>query len=171
VLPSVLLLGIAYAATRMVGRPLESARPRASAIVWDGRVFMDRGALARWLQSRGRSYEVWARRHPKPSTVETRATRARPSTDAGRALPLSLAGALAAATLLLAFRRRHARRATRTLGKEGARLMLRATGVVSTSCSRAGSRAVVTWHGHNDLVWYVAGALLVAGTALLAAWT
>jgi hypothetical protein len=42
---------------------------RPQAIVWHDRVFESRGALARWLGSRGASYAAWARIHPAASAV------------------------------------------------------------------------------------------------------
>lgn len=37
----------------------------ARAIVWNNRVFFDREELAKWLRSRGASYDVWAAHHPQ----------------------------------------------------------------------------------------------------------
>jgi hypothetical protein len=42
---------------------------RASAIVWDGKVFQSRAKLSGWLRSRGRTYAVWSRAHPGARAV------------------------------------------------------------------------------------------------------
>lgn len=71
-LPVAVLLPAAY-----VGHRLSEERPpltRPSAVVWANRVFVDRNALQRWLESRGGSYDTWAFRHPKlawPSVERT----------------------------------------------------------------------------------------------------
>jgi hypothetical protein len=39
-------------------------RPPIAGIVWANRVFLDQRALERWLEGHGRSYDVWARKHP-----------------------------------------------------------------------------------------------------------
>jgi hypothetical protein len=71
-LPVAVLLPAAY-----VGHRLSEERPpliRPSAVVWANRVFVDRNALQVWLEARGKSYDVWALRHPKlawPSVERT----------------------------------------------------------------------------------------------------
>jgi hypothetical protein len=46
--------------------PVEPPAPalQAPAVMWAGRVFLDRDDLASWLAARGQSYETWAALHP-----------------------------------------------------------------------------------------------------------
>ncbi len=67
---------------------------KAQGIVWGGRVFVDRAALAAWLRSRGASYEAWAKNHPVDTTGATprsvshgAVVAARPTTGTGAASP------------------------------------------------------------------------------------
>jgi hypothetical protein len=44
-------------------------RPPIAGIVWSNRVFLDERALERWLEARGRSYVVWAHKHPSAVAI------------------------------------------------------------------------------------------------------
>jgi hypothetical protein len=60
----------ALAASQLTGGPAKPApHAAAQAIVWNNRVFFDREQLAKWLRSRGASYDAWAAKHPQPTTV------------------------------------------------------------------------------------------------------
>lgn len=59
---------------KTVQKPPPAQVLRAQGIVWDDRVFVDRAAFAAWLQSRGRSYEAWAKRHPSQASGATSTT-------------------------------------------------------------------------------------------------
>lgn len=77
-----MVIGLAAAglAWYRVAHALTTARPvkvptirPVSGIVWGGRVFETRAALAAWLHSRGATYATWAERHPALARVlETR---------------------------------------------------------------------------------------------------
>ena len=62
-LAPVLAGAIALASERAVP-PVASPPYKAKTIVWSDRVFTERRDLARWLRYRGKSYRVWAKRHP-----------------------------------------------------------------------------------------------------------
>jgi hypothetical protein len=67
--PCAVALVFALAASHLAGGP--KAQPVVSAptqaIVWNNRVFFDREQLAKWLQSRGASYDKWVANHPQPT--------------------------------------------------------------------------------------------------------
>jgi hypothetical protein len=70
-LASVAAVGLVWAEVVIT---LRNAHPvpttaRASAIVWDGKVFQSRKQLTGWLKSRGSSYVVWSRAHPGARAV------------------------------------------------------------------------------------------------------
>jgi hypothetical protein len=161
VLPALLTLGVAYAGSRVVGGPPGSPL-RAEGFVWGKRTFPNRAAFARWYKSRGRSYEVWASRHPAP--LPAKAAK-KPRSSGGRLSPVGSAAAygavifVAVAGIGLRIKRRRLRR-RHALAR--ARL----------SYARAHSATLTVWHGHPDLPWYVAGAALVAGaTIVITSWT
>jgi hypothetical protein len=56
---------------------------RATAIVWDDRVFQSPAELARWLRSRGATYGEWSKQHPAGRDLLEH----RPMTSSGRAHP------------------------------------------------------------------------------------
>src|SRR5205085_7863187 len=64
VLPALLTLALAVGAMRIVGGLWASPQKHPQGIVWGKRTFVSRADLGRWLESRGQSYEAWARRHP-----------------------------------------------------------------------------------------------------------
>jgi hypothetical protein len=66
--PCAVALVFALAASHLAGGPTK--RPVAApiqAVVWNNRVFFDREELAKWLRSRGASYETWVKHHPQPT--------------------------------------------------------------------------------------------------------
>jgi hypothetical protein len=154
VLPPLLTLGIALAAVRIVGGlPNSPPRTHAHAIVWGSRTFTSRAAFGRWLESRGRSYEAWARRHP----AKPRVARPKAVGSSSRGSTTVLGGSAVLFALGLAFLVRRRRRLVRLRPRLG------------SSYARAQSATVVAWHEYPALVWYLAGSALVAGAALLVA--
>lgn len=68
--PCAVALVFALAASQLAGgRAKPPASAHAQAIVWNNRVFFDREELAKWLRSRGASYDVWAAHHPQPTST------------------------------------------------------------------------------------------------------
>jgi hypothetical protein len=66
---AVLLLAPALAAAIALGSdrlvpPVAESSFEPNSVVWGERVFTERRDLARWLRNRGRTYRVWAVRHP-----------------------------------------------------------------------------------------------------------
>jgi hypothetical protein len=154
VLPAFFALVIALGATRIVGGLPTSTRTHAHGVVWGNRTFASRAALGRWLNSHGRSYQAWARRHPvEPPVAKGGGVGSSrfDSTMVGGGIAVLGAGALA----VLVRRRR------RSL----ARLVSRPR--IGASYARAHSATVLAWRAHPDLAWYVAGGALVAGAALV----
>ena len=158
VLPALLTLAIAVAAVRIVGDLSPEPRTHARGIVWGKRTFASRAAFRRWLNSHGRSYEVWARRHPDKPAATPKADRP----AARRSLLLGGIGVLALGALALLGRRRGGRPPL-------ARRRSPPRPRVGASYARAQSATLLAWRGHPDLAWYVAGGALVAGAALLVA--
>jgi hypothetical protein len=75
--PCAVALVFALAASRLTGGPSNHpASAPAQAIVWNNRIFFNREELAKWLHSRGASYDVWARHHPRPTVVAPPAKKA-----------------------------------------------------------------------------------------------
>ena len=153
VLPPLLTLGIAFSAVRIVGDLSTSTQTHAQGIVWGKRTFVSRAAFGRWLESHGRSYEAWARRHPaRPRVVKPKADA--PSSHGSTTV---LGGSAVLFALGLAFLVRRLRFSMRLRPRLG------------SSYARAHSATLLAWHEHPALVWYVAGGALVAGAALLVA--
>ena len=67
-LPLVVSFVLVQTATRLVGVPETPASAQPQSIVWAGRVFVTHAEFARWLHARGRSYAVWALKHPALAT-------------------------------------------------------------------------------------------------------
>jgi hypothetical protein len=66
--PCAVALVVALAASQLNGGPSKPpVSAPAQAIVWNNRVFFDREELAKWLHSRGASYDAWAKNHPRPT--------------------------------------------------------------------------------------------------------
>jgi hypothetical protein len=159
VLPPLLTLTIAVGAVRLVGGLSAAQRTQAHGIVWGKRTFVNRAELGRWLTSQGRSYQVWARRHP----AKARAATAKADQPAGhRSLLLAGISVLSVGGLALLGRRRLSRP---PLARRPSLPRPR----VGWSYSRAQSAAILAWRGHPDLAWYVAGGALAVGAGLLVA--
>lgn len=62
-----IVLGVAAFETQILGTA--SSNGPAKGVVWQGRTFVSRADLARWLRARGVSYGAWARRHPSLAGV------------------------------------------------------------------------------------------------------
>jgi hypothetical protein len=159
VLPPLLTLGIALAAVRIVGGLPASPHKHAHAVVWGTRTFTSRAAFGRWLESRGRSYEAWARRHPAKAAAA--APKAEQST--GRR-PLLLGGIAVLALGGLALLRR---------GRRGRPPLARRRSLprprVGATYARAQSATHLVWRAHPDVAWYVAGGALAVGAGLVVA--
>ena len=85
--PCAVALVFALAASQLMGGPSKHpVSAPAQAIVWNNRVFFDREELAKWLHSRGASYEIWAVNHPQPTQASLPATPAA-TKKSGRHLP------------------------------------------------------------------------------------
>jgi hypothetical protein len=68
--PCAVALVFALTASQLTGGPSKpAARAPAQGIVWNNRVFFSREELAKWLRSRGVSYDVWSAKHPRPTLV------------------------------------------------------------------------------------------------------
>ena len=68
--PCAVAFAFALAASQLTGGPAKPAvSAPARAIVWNDRVFFDREQLAKWLHSRGASYDAWVAHHPRPAVV------------------------------------------------------------------------------------------------------
>jgi hypothetical protein len=159
VLPALLTLAIAIGAVRIVGGLSRSPQKHAEGIVWGERTFASRADLGRWLESRGRSYDAWARRHPVKAAAAT------PKADrpaSHRSLLLGGVAVLALGGVVLLGGRRSRRP---PLSRRPSLPRPR----VATTYARAHSATLLAWRGHPDLAWYVAGGALVAGAALVAA--
>lgn len=159
VVPALLTLAIAVAAVRIVGGLSTSSRPHAAGIVWGERTFVSRADLGRWLESRGRSYEAWARRHPVKAAAAT------PKADrpAGhRSLLLGGVAVLALGGLALLGRSRSRRP---PLARRPSLPRPR----VGSTYARAHAATHLVWREHPDLAWYVAGGALAVGAGLVVA--
>ena len=159
VLPALLTLAIAVAAVRIVGGLERAPRTHAHAIVWGDRTFANRAAFGRWLESRGRSYQAWARRHP----VQAAAAKPKADRPAGhRSLLLGGVFVLVLGGLALLVRGR-GRRPPLARRRSLPRPRLGST------YARAHSATLMAWRGHPDLAWYVAGGALAVGAGLVVA--
>ena len=158
VLPALLVVAFFYVGVRIVG-DLPQSRAPAEGVVWGKRTFANRAELGRWLQSRGMSYQVWARRHPVPTRVEPKSDRPTPSRTE---LVIGAAVLAALATGYLARRERR----DGTLS-DGGRALLGAGHAIAASPGRARWAATLTMRRHPDVAWLVIGSILVAAAALL----
>ncbi|HYZ75963.1 MAG TPA: hypothetical protein VE596_01195 [Gaiellaceae bacterium] len=157
-LSPLLAVGIAYTAERVVGGP---AAPQ---VVWGKRTFATHADFARWLRAHGRSYEVWAKRHPLPRTTSSRDDRSwadRLTSASSRVAFLGVAVAAVAAAALVILRRRRSLRRRRGVWAR------RALPWLGSSYARAHSGTLMAWRDHPGIAWYVAGAALVPGAALV----
>src|SRR5207248_4593271 len=78
--------------SRVGGGPPRSPL-RAEGFVWGKRTFPNREAFARWYESRGRSYDVWASRHP--AQLPAKAAK-KPRSSGARFSPVASAAAYGA---------------------------------------------------------------------------
>jgi hypothetical protein len=159
VLPALLTLTIAVGAVRLVGGLSAAPRTHAHGIVWGKRTFVNRAELGRWLSSQGRSYQVWAQRHPTTGPAAT----AKADRPAGhRSLLLAGIFVLSVGGLALLVRRRRSRP---PLVRRPSLPRPR----VGWSSVRAQSATLLAWRSHPDLAWYVAGGALAVGAGLVVA--
>jgi hypothetical protein len=90
-LPVAFAFAVIFIAARVVPVHAPSVAHPPTGTVWAGRVFVQRTDFARWLRSKGASYQVWTERHPPP--------RSRPATPpATPSIERSLQKTLSAAT-------------------------------------------------------------------------
>jgi hypothetical protein len=121
VLAPAFALGAVAGAAGIVGGKAKVERQPTS-LVWADRVFVNRDDLAKWLESRGAAYEVWAAHHPSAAQSFNEGTERRASaasaapakgqgtaTDRSKALLAGLAAGIALAGLLVLFARRDRR--------------------------------------------------------------
>jgi hypothetical protein len=159
VLPPLLTLAIAFTAVRIVGGLSAAPRTHAHGIVWGKRTFVNRAELGRWLSSQGRSYQVWAQRHP----ADTPAATAKADRPAGhRSLLLAGLSVLSLGGLALLVSRRRSRP---PLARRPSLPRPR----VGPSYARVQSATLLAWRAHPDLAWYVAGGALAVGAGLVVA--
>jgi hypothetical protein len=156
VLPPLLTLGIAVGATRLAGGQPTSSRTHAHGVVWGKRTFVNRAELGRWLDSHGRSYKAWARRHPVDPKADRQAGRRFSTLDA---IVLGGIAVLVLGGLALLARRR--RPPLRRLPGRARRPSLQRP--------RLASSHALAWREHPDLAWYLAGGALAIGAALAVA--
>jgi hypothetical protein len=65
-LPVAFAFAVIFIAAHVVPVHAPSVAQPPTGTVWAGRVFVNKAELARWLRSKGASYQVWAERHPPP---------------------------------------------------------------------------------------------------------
>ena len=158
VLSALLTLAIVVGTVRIVGSFWPPPRVHAQGIVWGNRMFVDRTAFRRWLESHGRSYKAWARQHPvKPAAAAPKADR-----PGSRSLLLGGVAVLAVGGLAL-FGGDRGRRPPLRRRRSLPRPRLGAT------YARAHSATFAAWREHPDLAWYVGGGALAVGAGLLVA--
>jgi hypothetical protein len=75
-LPAALAAALSIWAASVVGQA-PVIEPPAGSVLWGEQYFVEPELLAAWLNSRGRSYRVWARRHPRAAARQQAAARAR----------------------------------------------------------------------------------------------
>jgi hypothetical protein len=92
----------ALAASKLADGPSRApVSAPARAIVWNNRVFFDREQLAKWLHSRGASYDVWVKHHPQPTQAAAAPKPASTSRLHMPALHTLLVGGLAAGLVIV----------------------------------------------------------------------
>ena len=64
-LPALLAFVVMTGAERLAGTSPIQSRLQPTSVLWANRIFATRADLARWLRSRGASYETWAVSHPR----------------------------------------------------------------------------------------------------------
>jgi hypothetical protein len=79
VLPAAFAVAISIWASSVVSdTPAEPKLP-AGTVIWADRFFDSSSSLTDWLNSRGRSYRVWAKRHPNAAARQRDAEQERRS--------------------------------------------------------------------------------------------
>ena len=157
-LSALLTLAIVVGTIRIAGDLWPSPPTHQQGVFWGNRLFVSRAAFGRWLESHGKSYKAWARRHP------VRVSTATPKADppARRSLLFGGVAVLFVGGLVLL-----------DWGRVRRSLLPRRPSVprprVGASYARAHSAAFMALREHPDLAWYVAGGALVAGASLLVA--
>ena len=103
--PCAVALVFALAASQLTAGPAKHpVSAPTQAIVWNNRVFFDREELAKWLRSRGASYDAWVSHHPQPAQMTLPAAVSAQTKKSGRNLPSKhtvLVGAGAAGIVVL----------------------------------------------------------------------
>src|SRR5438477_5986599 len=64
-LPALLAFVVMTGAERLAGTSPIQSRLQPTSVLWANRIFATRADLARWLRSKGASYETWALSHPR----------------------------------------------------------------------------------------------------------
>jgi hypothetical protein len=115
VLAPAFALGAVTATTGLVGGNVKVENQPPTSLVWADRVFASQHDLAKWLESRGATYETWAAHHPSAAQLfedgaERRAATASPdpvkghaATDRSKPLRAGLAPGVALVALLALF--------------------------------------------------------------------
>jgi len=62
-IPPILAVGVVYAGTGDVWFDASRAREHGRVVTWQGRAFTNRRGFAMWLESTGKDYREWAKRH------------------------------------------------------------------------------------------------------------
>jgi hypothetical protein len=171
VLAPAFALGAVAGAAGIVGGKPETVEQKPTSVIWADRVFVNRDDLAKWLKSRGASYEAWAEQHPSAAqhlekSVKLRVAAASSNaaqdqvttTDRSKPLLIGLAAAIALAAVLAlsGFRDRlrplaRAQAPRRPVRRPVASLQLRPltnVGHVSASIRRYGHSAVASFSPH-----------------------
>jgi hypothetical protein len=76
VMPAALAAALAIWASSVVGSSPPGPRLSAGTVLWADRFFTTSDGLTDWLNQRGRSYRVWAERHPKAAARQRAAAKA-----------------------------------------------------------------------------------------------
>lgn len=62
-IPPMLAVGVVYVGTGSVWFDASRAREQGRVVTWQGRAFTNRRGFAMWLESTGKNYREWAKRH------------------------------------------------------------------------------------------------------------
>jgi hypothetical protein len=116
VLAPAFALGAVAGAAGIVGGKPAQVEQRPTSLIWANRVFVSQQDLAKWLESRGATYEAWAAQHPSTadhfeSNVEKRLSAASSApaqdhataTDRSKPLTAGLVAGIGLAALLALF--------------------------------------------------------------------
>jgi hypothetical protein len=116
VLAPAFALGAVAGAIGLVGGNVKVDAQHPTSLVWADRVFVNQHDLAKWLESRGATYETWAAHHPSAAQLFERGAQQRVSaassgpvkdhaaaTDRSKPLRAGLAAGIALVALLALF--------------------------------------------------------------------